>query len=378
MKASFSLLNINAINLSTLSIVLAVLAMLFGVFLFSVKTKNRLGNYLLGAYFISMAFNFGAYFLTLNTTLELIRNDFCSFTSRPLIYLYVLSVLYSDFKLQKKHLLHTLWFVIVFAIMISWYLTDTESQIYFQRNYLDYNEGRFIMYFSLIHSQVYIIAIFILLVRYKKVLMENYSNPNLTNYNWLLQMNIMLQGFFLFVFTKNMFRLYSYNPQSVENARILLVIFTIIFLCWLLLKALHAPETFRGLDSKIKLLKDITGREKQSLAIKKQVEELEFYMASKKPFLDSDLTIQSLANQFNTTTRDLSVLINYHFRQDFYNFINTYRINNAKELLSGTELKQLTISEIFYKVGFNSKSSFNTAFKKQVGKTPTEFRKTKK
>lgn len=375
MKAPLSLLNINILNLSTLSIVLAVLALLFSVFLFSAKTKNRLGNYLLGSYFVIMAIDFSAYFMNMNLTFELVRNDFGSFTSRPLIYLYVLSVLYSDFKLKKKHLIHTLWYLSVVVIMIPWYLNDINSQIHFQRNYLDYNEGKFILYFSLFHTQVYIIVIFLLLIKYKKTLIENYSNPNLTNYKWLFQMNVMLQGFLLFVFIKNMFRVYSYNAQSVEYARILLVVFTIIFLCWLLLKALHAPQIFRGIDSKIFRFEKITEKEKQSHIIKKQVEELKFYMTSKEPFLDSDLTIQSLASQLNKSVRDLSVLINYHFEQHFYKFINTYRINKAKKLLSDPTQKDLTISEIFYKVGFNSKSSFNTTFKKQVGKTPTEYRK---
>ena len=375
MKISFSLLSLNVINLSTLSIVLAVLAILFGIFLFSVKTKNWLGSYLLGLYFIIMAIDFSAYFINMKPSLELIRNDFGSFTSRPLIYLYVLSVLYSDFKLHKKHLVHGLWYLIVVAIMIPWYLSDENSQIHFQRNYLDYTKGRFILYFSLFHTQFYIIAVFLLLIKYKKILIENYSNPNLINYKWLFQMNIMLQGFLLFVFIKNMYRVYSYNAQSVENARILLVVFTIIFLCWLLLKALHAPQIFRGLDSKIKILGKITEKEKKSHIIKKQIEELRLYMTTKEPFLDSDLTIQNLADQVNMSVRDLSVLINYHFEQHFYNFINTYRINKAKQLFLDPTLKHLTISEIFYKIGFNSKSSFNTAFKKQEGITPTEYRK---
>jgi AraC-like DNA-binding protein len=188
-------------------------------------------------------------------------------------------------------------------------------------------------------------------------------------------MNIMLQGYFLFVFIKNMYRVYSNNTQSFENAKSLLVLFNIIFLSWVLLKALHAPEIFRGIDSKIQRLGKITENEKANSTIKKQVDELELYMATKEPFLDSDLTIQNLAMQLDKSVRELSILINYHFNQHFYNFINTYRINKAKKILKKPSSKNLTISEIFYNVGFNSKSSFNTAFKKQVGITPTEYRK---
>src|SRR5680860_1888896 len=91
---------------SALSLILAVLATLFGLFLMTVKTKNRLGNILLGLYFIIMAIDFSAYyahnFLDLPLRIRIIRNDIASFLSRPLIYLYVLSVIYSDFKLKSK------------------------------------------------------------------------------------------------------------------------------------------------------------------------------------------------------------------------------------------------------------------------------------
>lgn len=374
MESCIIKLSSSVFNLSTLSVVLSVLATLFGFFLFSIKSTNRLGNRLLGFYFLLVAIDFSAYYSNITISLDMFRNDL-SFVSKPFIYLYVLSVLYSDFKLQKRHLLHAIWFIIVVTIMIPWYFAEESSQIHFLRNYLDYNEGKFIFYFSLIQTQVYIIAIFILLVRHKKILVGNYSNPNLTNYKWLMQMTLMLEGFFLFVFIKNMCRVFSCDTDVFENSRILLVVFTIIFLCWLLLKALHSPQIFRGLDSNLKRFGRINIEAKPKHVLAKQVEELEFYMTTNEPFLNPELSIQSLADGLDIPIRDLSELINYHYKQNFYNFINAYRISMAKKLLSDPTSKNLTISEIFYKIGFNSKSSFNTAFKKEVGITPTDFRK---
>ena len=71
---------------------------------------------------------------------------------------------------------------------------------------------------------------------------------------------------------------------------------------------------------------------------------------------------------------DLSVLINHHLNQHFFDFINEYRIQKAMQILKNPSKKKLTILEILYEVGFNSKSSFNTAFKKHTNQTPTEFR----
>ncbi|MNR66287.1 DNA-binding transcriptional activator FeaR [compost metagenome] len=59
----------------------------------------------------------------------------------------------------------------------------------------------------------------------------------------------------------------------------------------------------------------------------------------------------------------------------FFDFVNEYRIEKAKEILKDPLQKELTILEILYKVGFNSKSSFSSSFKKYTGKTPTDFRK---
>jgi AraC-like DNA-binding protein len=61
--------------------------------------------------------------------------------------------------------------------------------------------------------------------------------------------------------------------------------------------------------------------------------------------------------------------------QNFYDFINRHRIDEASRLLTNPADEKITILEVLYEVGFNSKSSFNTLFKKYTGLTPTEFRK---
>ncbi|MBV6879517.1 helix-turn-helix domain-containing protein [Epilithonimonas ginsengisoli] len=98
-------------------------------------------------------------------------------------------------------------------------------------------------------------------------------------------------------------------------------------------------------------------------------------MVDEKPFLDPALTIQDISKEMNVPVRELSVLINHQLGQHFYDFVNTYRIENAMEILKDPSKTKVTILEILYEVGFNSKSSFNTAFKKHTGNTPTEYRK---
>ena len=102
---------------------------------------------------------------------------------------------------------------------------------------------------------------------------------------------------------------------------------------------------------------------------------IESYMITEKPYLNPDLTLGELAKLLNIPVHYLSQILNEQLNQNFYNYINYYRIKEAMEILSDPDKKDLTILEILYHVGFNSKSVFNTAFKKQVNMTPSNFKK---
>jgi len=101
-------------------------------------------------------------------------------------------------------------------------------------------------------------------------------------------------------------------------------------------------------------------------------------MEKEKPYLDFGLTLQKLSIQTDIPEKELSILINHQLNKHFFDFINEYRINDAKTLLQDPAKKGLTVLEILYEVGFNSKSSFYTAFKKATNQTPTAYRKSKK
>ncbi len=93
-------------------------------------------------------------------------------------------------------------------------------------------------------------------------------------------------------------------------------------------------------------------------------------------YLDSDLNLGKLAKKLNVTTHQLSYAINNGFNQNFYGFINKYRVEKAQKLLAGKALDKYSIMGIAYESGFNSKTAFNTTFKKITGLTPSEFIKT--
>ncbi len=103
-------------------------------------------------------------------------------------------------------------------------------------------------------------------------------------------------------------------------------------------------------------------------------ETLEKYMKNEKPYLDNELSIRKLAEQLEMQPHHLSQVINSGFDNNFYTYVNNYRINEVIELMKDPQRKHHTILAIAYDSGFKSKSSFNTIFKKMTGKTPSEFR----
>lgn len=100
---------------------------------------------------------------------------------------------------------------------------------------------------------------------------------------------------------------------------------------------------------------------------------LEQYMKRNKPYLHAGLNIDELACQLDVPVKKLSVTINDCLHKNFIEFINEYRVNDAAKLLLSE--KTQSVLDVSFCVGFNSKSTFNAAFKKSFSATPTEYRK---
>ncbi|MGG7664139.1 helix-turn-helix domain-containing protein [Dyadobacter sp. BHUBP1] len=97
-------------------------------------------------------------------------------------------------------------------------------------------------------------------------------------------------------------------------------------------------------------------------------------METEKPYMDSEITLPKLARMILLNSYQTSYLINSRFHENFYNFINRYRLEDCKRMLANPEFDHLSILDIAFESGFNSKTSFNTAFKKYTGYSPREFR----
>ncbi len=101
---------------------------------------------------------------------------------------------------------------------------------------------------------------------------------------------------------------------------------------------------------------------------------VEQYMKEQKPYLQHLLNLDHLAAGLEMNPRALSAVIKHSFKTNFYEFVNSYRIEEAKAILNDPKQKDKTMIEIAGDCGFNSKATYNTFFKKLVGSTPTEYR----
>jgi AraC-like DNA-binding protein len=99
-------------------------------------------------------------------------------------------------------------------------------------------------------------------------------------------------------------------------------------------------------------------------------------MNDKKPYRDTELTLFTLAKQLGIHPNHLSQIINQHHNQNFFDYINEYRVNDVKDALFSGKYYNHSLLGIAHEFGFYSKASFNRAFKKFTGMTPSEFKKT--
>jgi AraC-like DNA-binding protein len=113
-------------------------------------------------------------------------------------------------------------------------------------------------------------------------------------------------------------------------------------------------------------------RRQQMQEYKQQLEEI---MVSQQAYLQSNLTLPSLAKSVGCSVNHLSQVINAGFNMSFFDYLNGHRVDHARSLLSELDRHNGAILKVAFSVGFNSNSAFYAAFKKHVGMTPAQFRK---
>jgi len=137
------------------------------------------------------------------------------------------------------------------------------------------------------------------------------------------------------------------------------------------LKQAHEIQARRSLlQNEKKYEKSGLSEEKASDMLKK----LQQFMSEGKPYLNSNLTLNDLSEKLEISSHNLSEILNTQLNQNFFDFVNQYRIDEVKKNLADQKMDHLTLLSIAFDAGFNSKSGFNAIFKRYTNLTPSQYR----
>jgi YesN/AraC family two-component response regulator len=215
-----------------------------------------------------------------------------------------------------------------------------------------------------------------MIIRYKNLLKDKHSNIEKAHISWLMALVI---GFLVVMTSEtvllgskivNLFEHYQtivfmtlgLTGNYMSFVLVNLLVFTAIRHFWIFEKVIDEEPVKKPLD--------------EQFVNPEMAAEVDTSIRNNKTYMDPDITLDTLAESLAIMPRDLSMLINRHFGINFYEFVNRYRIEEAKRMLVSEEFKKTTITDIYLAVGFNSKSVFYTFFKKFEGVTPSQFRQT--
>jgi len=352
--------------------------LLVAIFLINHKNSKSISHKILATFLLSKALSLiESIMLTFKVYLLDYPYLFCIartavFLYGPSLYFYTKSISSQNFNLKKIHLLHAVPFLVYWLFLIFKFHIHSSAvkrQLIAQQYLYSYWEAVIIFGFLFLQILVYIIASLLLLRNYQEKLRQAFSSVERINLSWL---NFILLGFILIWFMESLnFIVLMTTGSVITPLNILSLIFIFILANGIVYRGLKQPEIFSGIAEKPKYETSPLTMAEMDECLKK----LTSYMKTNKPYLNPSINIAELSKNLSIHPRYISQVINQLLQKNFYDFVNSYRIEEAKRYLANNDDQKMTILEILYEVGFNSKSAFNTAFKKHVGMTPIEYKK---
>ena len=315
----------------------------------------------------------------------------------PVLFLYVKAITNFNYAFTKKDVLHfvpgvlyIIWCIVVVvvdkAVVKEYYLMNGEADpdfdtwyqwsqkisiiiylvasIRYYRKYKQYVylETSFIEMASLRWLRNFLIAFAVLTIL--PLLLEIASLlPALQNINQYITSWYYFLAFAVVVYY------IAINGYSAVN----IPLHRLRFQPQLLLQYYHSPKLLAGAAVTEDAAFEVVDEKKEDIILATWKQKVKSLVEDEKLYEEPELTLSSLAKKMSTNTSVLSRVINQGFNASFNDFINEYRINAVKEKLQSGEQKSQTLLGIAYDCGFNSKATFNRAFKKTTGLSPKEW-----
>ena len=354
--------------------------------LMTIFTKRNLSNLLLGLFlFLSAAIAFDVLIYWCVPLRDILAEmspalffvmGFAYFLQGPMLYWYTKSLLYRDFHWKRSDLLHLIpFFVYPFFIYFSVYRHDEEYQLVLIYDYLTMSQlDHFAVYIWAQKLSPLIYGIFAIkqMVSYRRRIENTYSDTTHIDFSWL---NLLLWLFLLaWLWALATHVLAQFTPVSVSSAMgVTNNYLTLMLVNALVVYSLSHSGVFSGIHmetpapaSEPEVVENLPPTYGELL--KNAMQENRFYMVV-------DITLEQLADKLAISPKALSATINSDFGQNFFEFINYYRVEHAKQLLMNNLDKNLDMQSVMQESGFNSKSAFHRFFKKFTQMTPGQFRK---
>lgn len=359
-----------------------VLSIFLGILLFSKKDKVLTDN-LLAVWLFVIGIHLTGYFLFHKGYWEMYPHLIgvtapLPFLYGPFLYLYVLYSIKNNSHLRKVDYLHFLPVLLSYFLMFHFFFFySTEKKVQVYKGTIDDYNGTLasIMLVGFIISGItYTILAYIKLVKREKVVQESFSDTTRINLKWLRYTIIGIGLFFLVGTIVSILR-EVIGFQFPFNADILFYSIIVGFIVFTGYSGIRQQDLFANTSiQEIELVK--TESEYKNSSLKKDDatkihDELLELMKEDKPYLNPKLTISELAQDLSTSTNHLSQVINQYEKVNFYDFVNKYRVEEFIE--NAQNNSEFSLLANAYDSGFNSKSTFNTAFKKIKSVTPSQY-----
>lgn len=281
---------------------------------------------------------------------------------------------------ERKHLVIpaitlavTLFVMLVPHATLMALLTNTRQA------YTSYVEALMLVVFLLVvcwipYSLFYMRRIMTLTAQYRRVLKQHFANLKSRSLYWVTAYSAVLGGVWL-LFAAHLFIENTINLTLLSPSFIALLVLTLVWgLSWAGVRQRPAflpakqPERTAAEAHSVKYQRSALTHDQAN----RIAEKLTAHMQQHQSYLDPDITLGKLAEGLQVSPNYLSQTLNDTLGMSFFDYINHWRIKDARKRL---EMTEDSILEIAYAVGFNARSSFYKAFKMETGQTPAAYRK---
>ncbi|NKB71457.1 MAG: helix-turn-helix domain-containing protein [Candidatus Latescibacteria bacterium] len=348
----------------------------------ALRRRNTFANRLLGLWIFVFSCDLLGVFLYekgyLTQVPHLIASTYSfPFLYGPLLYLYTRALTGAQTRLAPRQWLHLLPFGLHHLSMWPFYLQDGAAKAAYLRAFEESARSvdmELVSGLKIAHGLVYFILAFFALGKYQEAIRDSFSALERINLNWLRVLVRFQGGLMGIILALFLARLGGVDLGPTIDPIVYLGVTLLIYLVGYF--GLRQPEIFAAAQT-------ATGEAKEKYArtrlnedrAQQYLQTLVDHMEREKPFRRSSLTLQELAAELSMGAHHLSQLINDRLQQNFFDFVNSYRVKEVQRRLHNADDQHLTILAIAYEAGFNSKSAFNNIFKKQTRMTPSQFKR---